>query len=98
MIAEAHNNNAFALLRQAEIQRVQDFPRNLVAQRVQAFENARKGLAVIVAPQLLDVFEHEQGGLFGLENAGDFKKERPAGVVKSAPGADNAERLAGEPG
>ena len=54
----------------------------------------RKGLPVVIGPELLDVLQDKSCRTFGIKDSGDLKEERSASVLKSALFANDAERLA----
>ena len=94
----ADDENAFTLLREAEIERVENAILAIVAEVADRFENALERLTFVVADEEFYVFENERPRFLRVQNARNVEEKRAARVVEAAHVADDAEGLAGETG
>ena len=78
--------------------RVQNFMLGGVSEFAQNVRDAGEGFAAVVGGELADIFQQHRGGFFRLGDAGDFKEQCPARVVKPPARADDGKGLARKTG
>ena len=92
------DQDALALVRQAEVERVEDAPFDGVAHRLQGGDHAGERAAPVDGGELADVLDDDGGGPLGGDDAGGFEEQVAARVGEALAVADDAERLAGQAG
>ena len=103
VITEADKENAFAVLRNAEILAVEDFGKDFVADLLKGAFNDFESAALIVNGQPFNVFAEDDLRFVQLANPNDILKERASAktfvvVVETLTFSRQREGLAGETG
>lgn len=83
-------------LRDSEVRALQDLPCDIVTKLGQGVQNRRKSLPVVMGQQAHDIFEQQISRALLFCNAGDFKEQRPAGILKSLAPTCHRKTLAGK--